>query len=94
MKEVFGKFLKMRKPQGFVVYPISKESPDIIIVQSDKSIGSFDKTTGKGVLNTKGAYFYHLQSGQLFTFPPDFVKECVEVQPHPGDKIGPGIYVG
>ena len=81
MKEIEGKFLKMRKPQSFIVYP-RKDENEPITVQSDKSIGQFDPATGKGKLNVKGCYFHHLILGAVdFQFPADFVEACKAQKP-------------
>ena len=86
---VTAKLGNMRKPQEFIVYPRSDR--ENIIVQSDKSIGSFDAKTGIGVLNTKGCYFPHLQrfcGAVPFTFPTDFVAQCIANEYEKGDLIG------
>lgn len=78
---VVGKLHTMRKPQDFVVQPASDGT---IVVQSDKSIGRFDFKTRKGVLNTKGSYFPHLNSmlgAFAFEFPVDFVTACLAACP-------------
>lgn len=78
---VVGKLAKMRKPQTFSVMP---RSDGTIQVQSDKSIGVFDFRTRKGVLNTKGCYFPHLNAvlGAVeFEFPVDFVKAALAACP-------------
>ncbi len=89
LKSVSAKLGNMRKPQSFVVYP-GKEGEDLI-VQSDKSIGQFNRETGKGILNTKGCYFLHLTKllgAQEYQFPMEFVIACVLAQPESGDLIG------
>lgn len=86
---VHAKLGNMRKEQEFIVYPTSDKGN--VIVQSDKSIGSFDTKTGIGVLNTKGCYFPHLNAfcgAQPFTFPADFVVKCIVNQYETGDIIG------
>lgn len=95
IKVVSAKLGNMRKPQEFVVYPSGDD--ECITVQSDKSIGRFDRQTRKGLLNTKGCYFHHLAKfmGAVdFDFPETFVKECIEAQPKKGDSIGGGIILG
>lgn len=70
---VTGKFLNMRKEQEFTVCPKGENQA---LIQSDKSIGLLDLTTGKGMLNTKGKYFAHLNKvfGAVdFDFPQEFV---------------------
>lgn len=102
MKEVQGKFLTMRKPQSFVVYPRPTnvgEDYNLIKVQSDKAIGIFDRDTGEGLLNYKGSnakYGVHLspQLGAVpFKFPADFVAECLKVQPKKGDREAGGVLI-
>lgn len=93
IKRVTAKLGSMRKPQDFIVYPEDATKPETLKVQSDKSIGCFDKTTGKGILNTKGCYFVHLALGKPFDFPMDFVNQCIEAQPKSGDRIGGGIII-
>ena len=86
---VTAKLGNMRKPQEFIVYPTSDKGN--VIVQSDKSIGAFDAKTGEGVLNTKGCYFPHLNQflgAQPFTFPTDFVVQCIGKQYVEGELIG------
>ena len=95
IKTVTAKLATMRKPQEFVVYPFTPESTGSITVQSDKAIGQFDPITGQGMLNSKGSsskYFVHLmpQLGAVpYTFPREFVDECIASQPQSGDSIGP-----
>lgn len=75
VKRVWAKLANMRKEQDFLP---QLTSGGRIIVQSDKSIGSFDPATGEGKLNTKGCYFPHLAIATPYKFPPDFVKACIE----------------
>lgn len=85
----------MRKPQDFSIYPEGDDGK--ILIQSNKSIGSFDKVTGEGLLNTKGCYFMHLNTfmgAKPYTLPADILKEVVANIPKKGDHIGCGIYVG
>ena len=93
MQTVNAKLASMRKPQEFVVYPAGTY-PGLIVVQSDKSIGAFDRETGKGRLNTKGKYFPHIPLGKPYQFPPEFVKACIEAQPKSGDLIGSSPVTG
>ena len=86
---VTAKIGNMRKEQEFIVYPTSDQGN--VIVQSDKSIGSFDAKTGKGILNTKSCYFPHLNifcGAKPYTFPTDFVVKCIAKQFEEGDLIG------
>lgn len=96
-KTVTAKLAGMRKEQRFVVYP-RKSATDLILVQSERAIGQFDPKTGKGLLNYKGSnakYFYHLQmvGVEVFTFPPEFVKACLESESKAGDEMG-GVVIG
>ncbi len=54
----------MRKPQDFIVYPITpSDSNKIITVQSDTRIGQIDLNSGEGKMSqshSSGAYFTHL----------------------------------
>lgn len=84
----------MRKAQEFLVLPT--KPGEKIIVQSDKSIGCFNPDTGKGILNTKGCHFPHLNKmlGAVeYQFPTDFVEACKANIPKSGSEIGPGVYV-
>lgn len=91
--QVLGKFLGMRKPDEFSVYPY-KQGDTLIMVQGDRCIGQFNRETGEGIINYKGSnhkYGQHLlpQLGaEPFTFPMEFVKACVEVQTKRGDTDG------
>lgn len=69
----------MRKPQEFVIYPARPEDPTRTI-QSDKSIGEFDRT-GKGRLCTNGKYFIHLSLATEYQFPMDVVNQAFENAP-------------
>lgn len=78
---VMAKLGNMRKPQEFTVYPFNKVDGTLTI-QSDKSIGTFDANTGKGLLNTKGCYFPHLtvvMGAKPYQFPMELVQECKKV---------------
>jgi hypothetical protein len=98
LKHITAKLGNMRKPQEFIVYPGEGD----LIVQSDKSIGKFNRETGKGVLNTRGAYFPHLTmilGAKEYQFPMEFVIACVLAQPEKGDLIGSSpitgpVYIG
>lgn len=88
MKRVELKLLNMRKAQSFVVYKVSNREE--VIIQSGKSIGIFNKDTGKGLLNTKGCYFHHLNKllGAIeFDFSPH-KEEILKVLFKSGDLIG------
>jgi len=100
MKSVTAKLGNMRKPQEFVVYPPSDKGN--VIFQSDRAIGAFDIKTGEGVLNTKGCYFPHLNQicgARPYTFPQDFVLQCIGAYTETGSLIGThpitgSIYMG
>lgn len=87
MKEVSLKLSNMRKPQSFVVYPFKADAKEFII-QSDKSIGQFNRETGVGVLNTKGSYFPDLLFAKPYTLTRQELEACLENQPKTGDKVG------
>ena len=89
MKSIDLKFGNMRKSQNFIVDDINGENS--FMIQSDKSIGVFDKTTGSGKINFKGSYFMHLNSfmGAIpFTLEADILKNCLECLSVKGDIIG------
>lgn len=98
MKRITAQLAGMRKPQEFVVYPYKPDAP--IIVQSERAIGQFDRTTGLGVLNWRGSqskYFVHLSKllgAEPYQFPPAFVAQCQEHQIRSGDLIGTSEITG
>lgn len=97
IKHVTAKLGTMRKPQDFIVYPKTTHDGGLIVVQSDKSIGSFDPETRNGLLNIKGCYFVHLNKfvgAKPFVFPKEFVDACLDAQPHSGDLIGSSPITG
>ena len=65
---------KMRKPQEFCVQDVNGKNA--FIIQSDKSIGMFDKTTGKGRMCFTGCYFPHLS---MCSIPFELTQEQVEI---------------
>jgi len=69
------KLSKMRKPQEFIVYPVSSADADKpITIQSDTRIGVIDLETGKGLMSqshTGGAYFVHLSVDEKIRFKLD-----------------------
>jgi hypothetical protein len=84
----------MRKEQEFTVYPVNQENPDVITIQSDKSIAQFDAKTRKGRISTKGCYFDHLAVSSVpFEVSEEFVNQCLSKQPKPGDKLAGGVVV-
>lgn len=81
MPYVTAKIDRMRKPQDFRVSPMSDGR---VMVQSAKSIGTFDFRTREGVLNTRGCYFPHLHpalGARPYVFPADFVRACLDACP-------------
>ena len=62
----------MRKPQEFIVYPISDgEGKKPITIQSDKRISLLSLNTGIGVISenhANGAYNHHLSMDKLTRF--------------------------
>jgi hypothetical protein len=92
---VTAKLGTQRKAQRYLVSPMSDGR---IMVQSDRAIGTFFAQTGKGVLNIKGSYFMHLNAmlgAKEYTFPAEFVAECVRVCPQPGGEtaLGGGVCI-
>jgi len=84
---ISAKLGNMRKEQEFLPQKTDKGN---YVVQSDKSIGIFDDT-GKGVLNTRGCYFPHLNpalGAKPYQFPAWFVAQVKELYPNEGDLIG------
>lgn len=94
IKHVTAKLAGMRKPQEFTVYPRTPGSTERVKVQSDKAIGVFDPETGEGLLNWRGSgskYNVHLNpalGAEPYTFPADFVAQCIDAAPKEGDVIG------
>jgi hypothetical protein len=85
-KSVNLKLSNMRKPQNFVVQDINDQNA--FYIQSDKSIGIFDKETGKGKLNTKGKYFPHLQFATPYRLTTEELKNCLGALSVKGDILG------
>jgi hypothetical protein len=69
------KLSKMRKPQEFIVYPVSANDADKpITIQSDTRIGVIDLSTGRGLMSQShsgGAYFVHLSVDEKIRFRLD-----------------------
>ena len=77
----------MRKEQEFCVQDVNKENA--FIIQSDKSIGMFNKETGKGRMCFTGSYFPHLQiCSKPFELSKEDVERCLSVLCKKGDVIG------
>lgn len=75
-RSVSAKLHTMRKPQSFTVASMSDGN---VMVQSAKSIGTYDPTTRKGRLSVKGETFIHLSLyGLPFEFPEEFTKAVAE----------------
>ena len=80
----------MRKEQQFSV---SQTRDGQIMVQSDKSIGTFDPATGEGKFTQQGCYFHHLAYlGKPFVFPAEFVQLCKDNCIRPGQSMGGGVF--
>lgn len=81
-----------RGPLDWIVYPSKRDKP--VVVQSDRAIGTFDRSTGRGVLNWRGSnakYFVHLSralGAQPYQFPDAFRLMALELMPNSGDLIG------
>jgi len=88
------KLAGMRKPDNWIVCPVSNIPDNELVVQGRRAIAHFDRNTRKGLLNWRGSnskYFVHLHQflgAELFTFPKEFVRLAVEFQPKSGDLIG------
>ena len=85
-----AKFLTMRKPQEFVIYP--RKDGEEIMIQSDKSCGVFNCVDGKGILNMKSQYPALLRtSGVMFALPADILAYCLSAGYKSGDTIAGGV---
>lgn len=74
----------MRKAQNFIVYPKGTAADaNIAIIQSDKSIGTVDITTGKGRLyQGKGGSspgFMHIAFGKHYDYPAEIVETIKKI---------------
>lgn len=86
-KVVNFKFQGQRKEREYVIVPGNGPSENVIF-QGEGVIGSVNLTTGKGILNTKGEYFIHLNAclgAKPFQFPAEFVEKVKE-------QVGEGYY--
>ena len=82
LPKVSAKLHTMRKAQEFIVMPMSDGN---VMVQSDKSIGTYDPATGKGRLSVKGYTFIDLSlKGFAYEFPAEFREAVTAVLPTPG----------
>jgi hypothetical protein len=64
------KFGGMRKPQEFIVYPVTSES-DVIRIQSDTRFGIIGMKNGDGLMSqshSSGAYGHHMSTDKLIPF--------------------------
>lgn len=85
-----AKFLTMRKPQEFVIYP--RKEGEHIMIQSDKSCGVFNCIDGKGILNMKSQYPSMLRtSGVMFDLPEEILTYCKASGYKSGDTIAGGV---
>lgn len=85
-----AKFLTMRKPQEFVIYPRSEGEQ--IVIQSDKSCGVFNCVDGKGLLNLKSQYPALVRhNGVMFDLPAEILKYCLSAGYKSGDTIAGGV---
>ena len=89
------KITGMRKPQDFIVYPISKDDAgQVITIQSDTRIGQIDLTKGIGVMSqshSSGAYFVHLQMDKKTPFTlseQDLFALRAKIFTTSGEKVG------
>jgi hypothetical protein len=90
---VTAKLGNQRKARRWLVSPCSDGT---MMVQASDCIGQFWPQTGKGMLGLKGGYFLHLHpamGAKPFTFPQEFVAECMAVCPEPGGVtvLGGGV---
>lgn len=74
----------MRKAREWSAMPI--EDGRRILVQAEGCIGIFNFRTGEGKLCTRGGYFPHLSIAKPYTFPQDFVRECLRACPSLGGE--------
>ncbi len=97
------KLSNMRKTAEWTVYPRPTNVSDdynLIQIQSDTRICLFDKTTGKGIISkaiSSGAYQIHLQpnfGSMPIQVPQDVIDAAIAAQPHKGDHLGQGVYIG
>lgn len=93
--DVEMKISGMRKPQSFIVYPISKDdSKEIITIQSETRIGKIDLSTGRGLMSqshSNGAYFVHFQMDKLIPFTiseSDLEDLKMQIFKTAGDNVG------
>jgi len=90
IKSVLLKLGKMRKAQEFIVYPY-KIGDTTIRIQSEKSIGIFDKKTGEGIMNFKSSYLP--QNGTAYKLTQEELKALLDTQLYPGEQINTCLFV-
>ena len=84
----------MRKPQDFIVYPIT-EKTDKIRIQSDKKWGEIHINSGKGILSKSGSTSWHLHSDMMnmnvikFELTPEELEELkTQIKSTSGKDVG------
>lgn len=94
------KLAGMRKPDNWIVCPVSNIPDTELVVQGKRAIARINLTTGQGILNWRGSnskYFVHLQpalGAEWVTFPREFVHLASEFKPKSGDLIGTSPITG
>ena len=88
----------MRKPQNFIVYPISAEQANKpIMIQSDTRFGFLDLSTGEGLMSqshANGAYSYHFQTDKKVHFKlseTDVQRIKSDLSKKAGSKVGNSV---
>jgi hypothetical protein len=96
--DIMLKIKGMKKPQEFIVYPISSEqSGKPIMIQSSTRIGYLDLKSGKGLMSqshTNGAYGYHFSNDKKVPFrisEIDLQKIKEHIQSTAGSKVGNSV---
>ena len=87
-KRILVKIGRMRKPDSLIVIMTDKGN---IIAQGERCIIKIDPSTGKGVYNTKGSLFVHLNpllGAKTARFSQDFINSLLEVETRQGELIG------
>lgn len=75
-RTVTARLHTMRKPQSFTVATMTDGN---VMVQSAKSIGTYDPATRKGRLSVKGSTFIDLSyRGFTYEYPEEFVNAVAE----------------
>lgn len=94
--KIIAKLGKMRKAVEWIVYPPREDGQ--ILIQSDKRICLFNRTTGIGVLSASHNYpmfeTLRLPSAETIVVPEEVVREALEKQPQKGDRIGSVGFIG